>query len=62
MDQTVNAELSSIEYAIQDLAKRVAALGDGLARVKDERGAAELYQAERALINAVRRVQKISRA
>lgn len=62
MDQAIVAELSSIEYAISDLASRLARLGDRLELEKNDRAATEMYQAEKSLVGAARRLAKAQKS
>ncbi|MGC8465158.1 MAG: hypothetical protein ACP5O0_04410 [Acidimicrobiales bacterium] len=55
----LSAELSSMEYTINELAKRASGLGDQLMTEKNEILATELYQVEKALLTAVRRIAKL---
>jgi hypothetical protein len=55
----LGAELSSMEYTISELARRSASLGDQLTKEKNEAFATDLYQIEKALMNAVRRISKL---
>jgi len=46
--------------ALGELAKRISAIADGFARAKREDVASELYQVERALEGALRRLAKVA--
>ncbi len=48
-----------MEYTINELAKRASGLGDQLMTEKNEILATELYQVEKALLTAVRRIAKL---
>jgi hypothetical protein len=53
------SELSSMSKAIEDLAKRVAAMGDAAQAARDDAIAHELYAIERSLIGATRRIARL---
>jgi hypothetical protein len=53
------AELSSISSALGDLTERVTALADGFARERREEYSIDLYEVERALRTANRRLAKV---
>ncbi|HUQ39788.1 MAG TPA: hypothetical protein VM030_06500 [Acidimicrobiales bacterium] len=53
------AELSSVATALEELATRVSALADGLSGGRREGKAADLYEIERALAGAHRRLTKL---
>lgn len=53
------AELSSISSALGELTERVTALADGIAEERDEDQAHDLYEVERALRSANRRLAKV---
>jgi hypothetical protein len=53
------SELSSISKTIEDLAKRVASMGDAAQSEKDDASAHELYAVERSLIGATRRIARL---
>ncbi len=48
-------------YTISELAKRASSLGDQMHDLKDEVSASELYQAEKALQIAARRLNNAAR-
>ena len=54
-----HSELSSIVKTIDDLAKRVAQMGDGAHAEHDDGSATELYAVERALNGATRRITRL---
>jgi hypothetical protein len=53
------SELSSMAKTIEDLAKRVASMGDAAQASRDDQVAHELYAVERALIGAARRITRL---
>ncbi|MGB9111324.1 MAG: hypothetical protein WCF24_01195 [Acidimicrobiales bacterium] len=53
------SELSSISKTVEDLAKRVASMGDAAQAARDDSTAHELYAIERALIGATRRIARL---
>ena len=53
------AELSSLATAVEELARRVAAIGDEYAGAKRDHLAGELYQAERGLLSAQRALERV---
>lgn len=53
------SELSSIAKTIEDLAKRVASMGDAAHATRDDQSAQELYAVERALVGATRRIVRL---
>jgi hypothetical protein len=55
------AELTSVATTLAELTQRVTAMADEATSVKDEGEASELYEVERALRAAMRRLQKLSR-
>ncbi len=61
LDNSVKAEISSMLYTISELAKRASSLGDQMHDLKDEVSASELYQAEKALQIAARRLNNAAR-
>ncbi len=56
-----SAELSSLATALQELTDRVTAMADGANKAKDEGAAADLFEVERALRVASRRLTKLAR-
>ena len=56
------AELSSLATATNELMQRITALADAAAAAKDDGTAHELYEAERALRSATRRLVKLAAA
>ncbi len=54
------AELSSLETALRELAERIAAGADGLMGTPNEDVASDLYDAERSLRTARRRLMRAS--
>jgi hypothetical protein len=54
------AELSSLATALYELTQRVTAMADAATAAKDETAAAELYEAERALRVATRRLSRLA--
>jgi hypothetical protein len=54
------AELSSIATALDELTKRVTAIAEEANRAKDEGTAASLYDVERTLLTATRRLAKLA--
>jgi hypothetical protein len=56
-----SAELSSLATAVDELIQRITTLADAAASAKDEAVAGELYEAERALRSAGRRLASLSR-
>ncbi len=56
---TDRAELSSICSTIEQLARRVAEMGESASATKDEDAAAELFAIERALSGAQRRATRL---
>lgn len=53
------SELSSMSKTIEDLAKRIAAMGDAAQAVRDDATAHDLYSVERSLVGATRRIARI---
>lgn len=53
------AELSSVATALDELARRVTAIAEGMSRSRDENLAVELYEVERSLTGARRRLAKL---
>jgi hypothetical protein len=53
------SELSSMSKTIEDLAKRVASMGDAAQATRDDATAHELYSIERSLIGATRRIARL---
>jgi len=53
------AELSSLATLLTDVSRRVAAIADDYAKRKREAEAADLYEVERALTGAQRRLGRI---
>lgn len=62
MNQAIAAQLSSMEYSVAELAERASQLGDELAQERDERGASDLYQIEKSLRVAARKLSQLKRA
>jgi hypothetical protein len=56
------AELSSMTTALEELSQRVAAIADEYQRAKREDLASELYEVERTLSIATRRMNRVARA
>ncbi len=56
-----SAELSSLATALQELTDRVTAMAEGANKAKDEGAAADLFEVERALRAASRRLTKLAR-
>ncbi len=56
---TTTGELSSLATAVEELSRRVAVIADDYASSKRDDLAAELYQAERALISAQRALHRV---
>lgn len=54
-----NAELSSINTALEELQERVTKIADELAKQKLDGIAHDLYQAERSLKSAARSITKV---
>jgi hypothetical protein len=52
-------ELSSITTALGDLTRQVTAIAEGLERTDRDDLAKELFEAERALLNAGRRLARV---
>ncbi|SHE75280.1 hypothetical protein SAMN02745225_01516 [Ferrithrix thermotolerans DSM 19514] len=61
LDPSAKAEISSMSYTISELAKRASSLGDKMRSMRDEASASELYQAEKALLVALRRLENATR-
>ncbi len=61
LDSSAKAQISSMLYTISELAKRAGSLGDQMRHSKDEASASELYQAEKALEVAARRLNNAVR-
>ena len=57
-----SAELSSLGTALDELTKRITAMADDAATQKREDVARELFEIERALTGASRRLNKIAEA
>lgn len=57
MHTNLSAELSSVEYSLTEMASRIASLAESVLAEKNEAAAMELYQAERAILTAVRRLK-----
>ena len=55
---SARAELSSVATALDELARRVAAIGEGLTGAERDALSADLFEVERALGNASRRLGK----
>lgn len=55
------AELSAVATTLDDLVERVTALADACQADKDEQAAAELYEVERSLRAAARRLSAFER-
>ncbi|MDQ1391466.1 MAG: hypothetical protein QOF30_443 [Acidimicrobiaceae bacterium] len=55
---SARAELSSVATAIEELAQRVAAIGEGLTGAERDALRADLFEVERALGNASRRLTR----
>lgn len=53
-----SAELSSLATALDELTRRITAIADGFAGSRRDDVASELYQVERALLTAGRRLAK----
>jgi hypothetical protein len=53
------SELSSIAKTIEDLAKRVASMGDAAQAERDDATAHDLYAVERSLVGATRRIARL---
>ena len=58
MNVVSNAELSSLATALDDLTKRVSTLAEGLANEQQDL-ATELFEVERSLNGARRRLRKV---
>ncbi len=56
---SVRPELSSMSTALDDLARRVGAMADDLAGEQREQLTAALFEVERSLRNAQRRLSKL---
>jgi hypothetical protein len=56
---TINAELSSLATGLEELTARVAAIADKLGRDERESVAPELYEVERSLRTAHRRLARL---
>jgi hypothetical protein len=56
------AELSSLHSSLDQLTRRVTALGEAAAARKDERIAGELFAVERSLVTAARRLERLVRS
>ena len=59
---TSPAELSSISTVVDELRARVAAAGDALVAADKEDVAAELFEADRAMRMAIRRLDKAAKS
>jgi ElaB/YqjD/DUF883 family membrane-anchored ribosome-binding protein len=57
-----SAELSSLSTTLDDVLRRVAATAEGLARQHREDASNHLFEAERALTTAARRLEDARRA
>jgi hypothetical protein len=55
-----SAELSSVATAVRELTQRITAMADAATAAKDEGTASELFEAERALRVATRRLEKLA--
>lgn len=55
---SARAELSSVATALDEMAQRVAAIAAGLSRDEHEALSADLFEVERALGNASRRLNR----
>jgi hypothetical protein len=53
------AELSSLATALDEITRRVSDMGDEAAKAKDEGAATDLYEIERTLRAAARRLNKL---
>lgn len=53
------SELTSMAKTIEDLAKRVASMGDAAQAARDDSTAQDLYAVERSLLGATRRIARI---
>lgn len=56
-----HAELSAVATTLDELVERVTALAERSLEAKDEQGAAELFEVERSLRAAARRLTTIER-
>lgn len=54
------AELSSLATALEELTRRVTGIAEGYAAAKRDDVATELFQVERGLLSAARRLSKIA--
>ena len=54
------AELSSLATALQELTQRVTAMAEAATAAKDDSAAHDLFEAERALRAATRRLTKLA--
>jgi hypothetical protein len=54
------AELSSLSTALDEITKRVTAIADEYTSARREDLAGELYAVERSLLNAARRLHRVS--
>jgi hypothetical protein len=54
------AELSSLASAVEELTQRVTLMADAAAAAKDENAAADLYDIERNLRSAARRLSRLA--
>lgn len=55
------AELSSLSSLLDQITRRVTALAEGAAALRDEDSSSELYGIERALAGAARRLDRLIR-
>ena len=56
---TAHAELSSVSTGLEDLVKRITDIADGLAGEDRDRIGADLYEVERTLRAAERRLRRV---
>jgi hypothetical protein len=56
------AELSSMTTALEDVSRRVAAIADDYQAAKRDDLAAELYEVERSIATATRRLTRVAAA
>ena len=60
--QAAAAEISSLTTALQELARRVTAIAERSAGTESDRLAQELFEVERALGEALRRLSAVSQS
>lgn len=57
--EAVNAELSSISTALEEMAARLAELGEQYLHAQKDEVATDLFQAEASLVGVARRLRRV---